>query len=65
MAFYNPEGLLSAHAVEHNMLVHGTEHLPPHLSALAALRRAKRRIYIHYTLKHQSVRHGIAVRQFA
>ena len=65
MAFFNPEGLLETHHVEHGLLVTGTDHHLLHLGALESLRRTKRRVYIHYTLKHQSMRHGVAVRRFA
>jgi len=70
MFTYDPEGLLRVHATEHVALEHaGYQRLsgthPIHLSAVGSVRRAKRRMYIHYTLRHQALRHGIAARRYA
>ena len=70
MSVYDPEGLLAAHAVEHVVLEHAAHDRPSgthplHLGVVASARRAKRRIYIHYTLRHQSLRHGVVARRYA
>jgi len=68
MTVYDPEGLLHIHAHEHRLLeraAHARHTHPLHLGALESLRRAKRRMYIHYTLRHQAIRHGIAARSYA
>jgi hypothetical protein len=68
MTVYDPEGLLHVHAQEHRLLeraayAHPTH--PLHLGVLESVRRAKRRSYIHYTLRRQAVRHGVAMRRYA
>ena len=64
MFTYDPEGLLRVHTAEHVALERtayerpGGTH-PLHLGLVDSARRAKRRMYIHYTLRHQALRHGV------
>lgn len=70
MTVYDPEGLLSVHAVTHTEFAraayarHAVTH-PLHLGVVESARRAKRRMYIHYRLRHQAIRHGVALRAYA
>ena len=70
MTVYDTDGLLKVHNVTSTHLVsaaqvrlHGNH--PVHLRRLEAVKRTKRRIYIHYVLRHQATRHGMLVRSYA
>jgi len=70
MSVYDPEGLLRVHTADHVSLEHvahdrpsGTH--PLHLGLVESARRAKRRMYIHHTLRHQALRHGVVARRYA
>ena len=70
MTVYDTDGLLKVHTVTSTHLVRAAQvHLhgshPVHMGRLEAVKRAKRRMYIHYVLRHQAVRHGVLVRRYA
>ena len=70
MFTYDPEGLLRVHTAEHVPLEHAAHERPSgthplHLGLVDSARRAKRRTYIHYTLRHQALRHGVVARRYA